>query len=76
MEKINGHDVVAVNCTSALERLAGSLRIWAGGKGSEKSSLDKEVKRLMVERCLAISKRIVGMEDAGYGSMSDEGEGC
>jgi len=76
MEKINGHDVVAVNCTNALERLAGSLRIWVGGRGCERSGLGKEVKRAMVERCLAISKRVVGMEDAGYGSMSDEGEGC
>jgi len=78
MEKINGHDIVAVRCTSALERLAGSLRIWVGGKGSERSGLDKEVKREMVERCLAVTKRVVGMEDAGYGSMTDEdaGEGC
>jgi hypothetical protein len=78
MEKINAHDAVAVNCTSALERLAGSLRIWVGGKGSERSGLDKEAKRAMVERCLAVTKRVVGMEDAGYGSMTDEdvGEGC
>ncbi|KAE9377092.1 hypothetical protein N431DRAFT_462885 [Stipitochalara longipes BDJ] len=78
MEKINGHDIVAEKCISALERLAGRLRIWIGGKGCERSGLDKEVKREMVERCLAITKRIVGMEDAGYGSMTDEdnGEDC
>jgi hypothetical protein len=77
MEKINGHDLVAISCTSNLEHLAGALRIWIGGKACEKSSLDKEVKRAMVERCLSIKKRIVGMEDAGYESMSDDGEeGC
>ncbi|KAF8867000.1 hypothetical protein BDZ45DRAFT_666999 [Acephala macrosclerotiorum] len=77
MEKIDGHDLVAVSCTSALEHLAGALRIWIGGQAGEKSSLDKQVKRAMVERCLNIKKRIVGMEDAGYESMSDDGEeGC
>ena len=78
MEKINDHDIVAEKCTLSLERLAGRLRIWIGGKGCERSGLDKEVKREMVERCLAITKRIVGLEDAGYGSMADEdnSEGC
>jgi hypothetical protein len=77
MEKINGHDIIAVSCTGSLEKLAGRLRIWIGGKDGEKSGLDKEVKRAMVERCLDITKRIVGMEDAGYESMSEEdGEGC
>jgi hypothetical protein len=78
MEKINGHDIIAEKCTSALERLAGHLRIWIGGKGCGRSGLDKEAKRELVERCLAITKRMVGMEDAGYGSMTDEdnGEGC
>jgi hypothetical protein len=77
MEKINGHDIIAVSCTGSLEKLAGRLRIWIGGKDGEKSGLDKEVKRAMVERCLDITKRIVGMEDAGYESMSeDDGESC
>jgi hypothetical protein len=78
MEKINGHHLVAEKSTSVLERLAGGLRIWVSSKGCERSGLDKEIKREMVERCLAVTKRIVGMEDAGYGSMSDEdtGEGC
>jgi hypothetical protein len=77
MEKINGHNIIAVSCAGALEKLAGRLRIWIGGKDGEKSGLDKEAKRAMVERCLDITKHIVGMEDAGYESMSEEdGEGC
>jgi hypothetical protein len=78
-EKINEHELVAETCTKALEKLAGNLRIWIGSKEGEKSGLDKEVKRSLVERCLSITKRIVGMEkDAGYETMSEEdiGGGC
>jgi hypothetical protein len=80
MEAVNEHEKVAVACSGALERLAGNLRIWIGGKDGEKSSLDKEVKKEMVERCLSVTKRIIGMEkDAGYETMSEEAEmdeGC
>src|SRR6185437_4170929 len=40
-ESINGHDLVAASCTRALDDLAGSLRIWVGGKHGEESCLDK-----------------------------------
>lgn len=78
MEKLDQHELVAVSCTRALERLAGSLRIWIGSKDGQKSALDKETKKDLVGRCLAITKRIVGMKDAGYESMTEEdiGEGC
>ena len=59
----------------SLERLAGSLRIWAGGKAGEKvvwTRKSRDYGRAM----LGYQKRIVGMEDAGYESMSEEGEGC
>ena len=73
MESIHGHNEVAVSCTTALEKLAGKLRIWIGGKDGEKSGLDKEIKKAMVERCLSITKHITGMEkDAGYETMSEE----
>jgi len=78
MERINGHELVATECSRALERLAGSLRIWIGSKEGEKSGLDREIKKDMVSRCLDITKRIVGMKDAGYETMSEEeiGSGC
>jgi hypothetical protein len=78
MEMINEHEVVALTCSKALERMAGHLRIWIGSKEGEKSGLDRKTKRKMVERCLEITKRIVGMEDAGYETMSEEeiGGGC
>jgi len=78
MERMDGHDIVANTCTNQLEKLAGGLRIWIGGKNDDTGALDKEVKKVMVERCLSISRRLVGMKDMGYESMSDEdaGEGC
>jgi len=78
MEAIDQHELIAVSCTRALERLAGSLRIWIGSKDGQTSGLDKEIKRDMVGRCLDITKHILGMKDAGYESMSEEdiGGGC
>ena len=78
MERINGHELVATECSKALERLAGSLRIWIGSKEGEKSGLDRQIKKDLVGRCLDITRRIVGMKDAGYETMSEEeiGSGC
>ncbi|KAK0128820.1 hypothetical protein ONS95_000770 [Cadophora gregata] len=78
MERMDGHEIVANACSHQLEKLAGGLRIWIGGKNDDTGALDKEVKKVMVERCLSISRRLVGMKDMGYESMSDEdaGEGC
>ncbi|KAH8593371.1 hypothetical protein B0O99DRAFT_688586 [Bisporella sp. PMI_857] len=78
MERINDHEMVSTTCSRALEQLAGSLRIWIGSKNGEQSGLKREIKKEMVARCLEITKRIVGMKDAGYESMSedDNGEGC
>ncbi|KAL2067470.1 hypothetical protein VTL71DRAFT_1895 [Oculimacula yallundae] len=78
MERMNQHSLVADSCSHTLERLAGGLRIWIGGRHDDTGALDKEIKKGMVERCLGISKRILGMQDAGYETMSEEdtGEGC
>ena len=78
MEILSGHEIVAVACSRALERLAGSLRIWIGGEEGRGLELSMKERRGLVEACLDVSKRVVGMEgDAGYGSMSeDDGEGC
>ncbi|KAF4637776.1 hypothetical protein G7Y89_g295 [Cudoniella acicularis] len=77
MEAVDEHDKVSLSCCSSLEKLAGSLRIWIGGKDGEKSGLEKEIKRDMVEKCLSITKRIIGMEeDAGYESMSEGADDC
>ncbi|KAK8085035.1 sterol regulatory element-binding protein cleavage-activating protein [Apiospora hydei] len=69
MERLAGHEFAAEACSGALERLSGSLRIWAG----KDLWLEQEVKQEMVERCLAVTRAVVGMNmetDTGYGSMS------
>jgi len=80
MEAISSHELVALSCPRALERLAGSLRIWIGGKEGESVGLDIKERRAIVQRCLAVTKKLVGMErDTGYESMSvsdDDGERC
>ena len=77
MEVISGHELVAATCNRALERMAGSLRIFIGRKESEGVGLDTKERKALVGRCLAVTKKVVKMErDAGYESMSDEGEGC
>jgi hypothetical protein len=74
MEKMNEHSLVSASCSASLENLAGALRMWVGGKEGERNGLDKEVRLAMVDRCLDVRKRVIGMVDAGYGSMSDEGD--
>ncbi|KAF6821487.1 helix-loop-helix DNA-binding domain-containing protein [Colletotrichum plurivorum] len=77
MEELFAHSPADAFSTS-LERLAGSLRIWIGSAPGEKCGLDQDVRHKMVDRCLGITKSVVGMEtDTGYGSMSEcEEEGC
>lgn len=72
MEHIFAHQPVSASCSNSLETLAGNLRIWIGGKEGERSGLEKDVKKDMVERCLKVTKHVIGMVDAGYESMSEE----
>ncbi|ESZ97913.1 hypothetical protein SBOR_1712 [Sclerotinia borealis F-4128] len=79
VKKMHEHTLIASTCAMSLEKFAGNLRIWIGGTDGEKSGLETDLKQEMVETCLMITAQVVGMEnDAGYGSMSDEGdsEGC
>lgn len=73
MQRLSNHESAAEECASTLESLAGTLRIWAG----KATSLETEVKHQIVERCLIVSRRLVGIEsdsDTGYGSMSESDE--
>jgi hypothetical protein len=80
MDVLNAHAVGREACAVTLERLAGCLRVWVGGVEGDGCGLDREVRCRIVERCLAVSTSVVGMEaDPGYGSMSDcddVEEGC
>lgn len=56
-----------------LEKFAATLRLWVGGQFASHCGIDGEVRQQVVERCLAVTKSLVGMEiDTGYGSMSDD----
>jgi hypothetical protein len=78
MGTLNEHTVGREACSITLERLAASLRVWVGSIEGDGCGLGQDVRCRMVERCLAVTKSVVGMEaDPGYGSMSDceEAEG-
>lgn len=60
---------------TSLEKLSGTLRLWIGGAGGTDSGIDDDIRSKVVERCLTITKSLVGMEmDTGYGSLSDMSE--
>lgn len=80
VETILQHDEAEVHCLDSLEAMAGALRIWIGGPEGEASGVKREVKAVVVERCIKVAMGCVGMAgdegDTGYESMSDAGEGC
>ncbi|KAI1374488.1 hypothetical protein F4677DRAFT_455475 [Hypoxylon crocopeplum] len=72
MDRLASHEFAAEACADTLERLSGTLRIWTG----KDCGLEPDVRHQMVERCLTVTRGVVGMgidTDTGYGSMS-EGE--
>lgn len=76
MKRLHSHPSAARETyAEVLERLSGSLRIWMGSSAGDGCALDSKTRNKSVERCLAITKSIVGMEvDTGYGSLSDTDE--
>ncbi|KAK3953703.1 hypothetical protein QBC32DRAFT_113140 [Pseudoneurospora amorphoporcata] len=72
MELLERHTVCREQCSGALERLAGALRIWVGSSQGEKVGLDTKMRQKMIARCLSIKMSLMGMEnESGYGSMSE-----
>ncbi|KAI0408418.1 helix-loop-helix DNA-binding domain-containing protein [Xylaria palmicola] len=70
MDRLAKHEFAAEACASTLERLSGTLRIWTG----KECTLEPEIRHRIVDRCLAVTRGIVGMDfdtDTGYGSMSE-----
>ncbi|KAJ3522308.1 hypothetical protein NM208_g12915 [Fusarium decemcellulare] len=78
MEELYEHEVAAETFRSSLERLSGGLRLWMGGAPGEKCGVTSHVREKVVNRCLAITKSMVGMDsDTGYGSLDEcEDDGC
>lgn len=72
MLRIHNHAVAAEACSTALERLSGTLRIWIGSEEGDRPGLDCDLRQKMVERCLNVTKSAMGMEeDQGYATMTD-----
>ncbi|KAI1100099.1 hypothetical protein F4804DRAFT_344995 [Jackrogersella minutella] len=67
MDRLASHEFAAEACSDTLERLSGTLRIWTG----KDCGLEQDVRQQMVERCLTVTRDVVGMgldTDTGYGS--------
>jgi Domain of unknown function (DUF2014) len=76
IEALVQHQEATQRCLQNLEKTAGMLRIWIGGREGEKSGLPRKTKEHVVETCLDITKRLVVMDrDSGYESMSEQEEG-
>ncbi|KAM5346651.1 hypothetical protein ACJ41O_009656 [Fusarium nematophilum] len=78
MEELYKHQTAAEIFQSSLERLSGGLRLWMGGSPGEKCGVGSDVREKVVDRCLTITKSVVGMDsDTGYGSLDEcEDDGC
>ncbi|CAN8098069.1 unnamed protein product [Discula destructiva] len=70
MERLHNHANAAEACASSLERLSGTLRIWIGSEEGNRPGLDRDIRQKLVERCLSVTKSVIGM-DPGYITMSD-----
>lgn len=71
-EQLYEHKTAAETFSNSLERLSGALRLWIGGPSGDHCGVDAEVRHLVVDRCLSITKDLVGMEvDTGYCSQSE-----
>jgi hypothetical protein len=75
VEKLFEHPEAAEIYSCDIERLSGGLRLWIGGPAGEDSGMPSDLRAMLVEACLDITKTIMGLEvDTGYGSGSEEGE--
>jgi hypothetical protein len=78
MQVIFEHEQATAMCSRTLESMAGALRRWVGGKEGMQSGLEKKTREEIVEVCLMVAKKMVGMErDEGFESMDEDGDdGC
>ncbi|KAM3440947.1 hypothetical protein NHJ13734_003011 [Beauveria thailandica] len=57
---------------ASLEKLAATMRVWIGGPCGTNAGIDADIRAKVVERCLVITKSLVGMDvDTGYGTSTD-----
>ncbi|KAI9767801.1 MAG: hypothetical protein M1840_005482 [Geoglossum simile] len=78
MEIFSSDEDLALHTKVGLEHVAGCLRVWVGGERGNKCGASKAVRAKIVEECLKVSRRCIGMreeedeQESGYGSLDEE----
>ncbi|KAJ4861660.1 helix-loop-helix DNA-binding domain-containing protein [Trichoderma breve] len=73
LEQILAHKDTTNNFAPLVERLAAILRLWMGSELALNCGVSPDLQEKVINKCLGITKRIVGMEvDTGYDSMTDD----
>ncbi|KAL6875013.1 hypothetical protein J3F83DRAFT_712942 [Trichoderma novae-zelandiae] len=73
LEQILAHKDTANSFTPLVESLAAILRLWMGSPLALDCGVPPDLQDKMINKCLGITKRVVGMEvDTGYESMTDD----
>jgi Domain of unknown function (DUF2014)/Helix-loop-helix DNA-binding domain len=78
MEIFSADEDLALHTKVGLEHVAGCLRVWIGGERGDKCGASKAVRARIVEECLKVSRRCIGMKEeddekeSGYGSLDEE----
>ncbi|QYS95731.1 BHLH transcriptional regulator [Trichoderma simmonsii] len=73
LEQILAHKDTTNNFAPLVERLAAILRLWMGSELALNCGVPPDLQEKVINKCLGITKRIVGMEvDTGYDSMTDD----
>ncbi|KAL7907109.1 hypothetical protein GGI35DRAFT_455456 [Trichoderma velutinum] len=73
LEQILAHKDTTNNFAPLVERLAAILRLWMGSELAQNCGVPPDLQERVINKCLGVTKRIVGMEvDTGYDSMTDD----
>ncbi|UKZ50152.1 hypothetical protein TrVGV298_004408 [Trichoderma virens] len=73
LEQILAHKDTTNNFAPLVERLAAILRLWMGSSLALNCGVSRDLQDRVINKCLSVTKRIVGMEvDTGYDSMTDD----
>ncbi|KAL7817227.1 hypothetical protein V8C26DRAFT_420595 [Trichoderma gracile] len=73
LEQILAHKDTTNNFAPLVESLAAILRLWMGSPLALQCGVPPDLQDKMINKCLGITKRVVGMEvDTGYESMTDD----
>jgi hypothetical protein len=73
LEQILAHKDTTNSFAPLVESLAAILRLWMGSPLASQCGVPPDLQDKMINKCLGITKMVVGMEvDTGYESMTDD----